>query len=114
MYSVVCALFSLVEEAIQQIVFRTQWIIIRLEEGHSSPVVKTYNNLLTGIHRDPTRCPEIEFLEETQTKERVFLLAIKKPLQLRLEIFISSNSCNLNTYFYSSFTVHCKGERKKT
>ncbi len=49
-YTVVCALFSLVEEAIQQIVFRTQWIIIRVEEGHSSPVVKTYN--------DPTRCPD--------------------------------------------------------
>jgi hypothetical protein len=52
MYSVVCALFSLVEEAIQQTVFRTQWIIIRVEEGHSSPVVKTYNDPFNGIHRE--------------------------------------------------------------
>ncbi len=46
--------------------------------------------------------PEVELLDEIQTKVfRIFL--IQSPLQLSLEIFISSNSSNL-----------CKVERRKT
>jgi hypothetical protein len=36
------------------------------------------------------------------------------PLQLCLNIYISSNSRNLLPFLYSSATVHCKGERRKT
>jgi hypothetical protein len=72
----------------------------------------------------PLFCREAEFLDEIQTKIlRGVLLAItQSPLQLCLEISIYSNSRNPLcissnpplTYFYSSISVHCKWERRKT
>jgi hypothetical protein len=62
-----------------------------------------------------TACPEAEFLSEIQTKIlTVFFLAIHSHLYsfalrfLFLQIHATSYS------FYSSVTVHCTGERRKT
>jgi hypothetical protein len=53
-------------------------------------------------------CPEAEFLKEIQTKVlRVFLLVIQSPLQLCLEISISSDSHNLSQFLL--YTVKEKG-----
>jgi hypothetical protein len=50
---------------------------------------------------------EAEFLEEIQTKVfRDFLLVIQSPVQLCLEIFISSNHA-ISYSFYSSVAVPC-------
>ncbi len=61
-------------------------------------------------------------LGRNSDKVLIFSSYSQSPLQLCLEISISSNSCNLLcissnsliTYFNSSVNVHCKGERRKT
>jgi hypothetical protein len=78
-------------------------------------IFNDHKNVPPYLEMDPLEIftnPEAEFLEEIQKKFlRVFHLTIHMhPLQLCLEISISSNSRNL----LSSVTVHCKGERRKT
>ena len=58
---------------------------------------------------------EAEFLDEIQTKVlRVFLLAIHSDLYSFALRFIFLQNHATSYSFYSSATVHCKGERRKT
>jgi hypothetical protein len=59
-------------------------------------------------------CPEAEFLDEIQTKVlRVFLLAITVSSTALPWDFCFFRLTQPLTVFYSSVTVHCKGERRK-
>ncbi len=61
------------------------------------------------------RWPEAEFLDENQKKVlRVFLLAIHSHLYSFALRFLFLQTHATSYSFYSSFNVHCKGERRKT
>jgi len=59
--------------------------------------------------------PEAKFLDEIQTKVlRVFLLAIHSHLYRFVLRFLFLQTHATSSGFYSSVTVHCKRERRKT
>jgi hypothetical protein len=71
-----------------------------------------------GVRKNPRweeGNPEAEFLDEIQTKVlKVSPLAIHRHIYnsaLRF-LFLQTHATSYN--FYSSVTVHCKGERRKT
>jgi hypothetical protein len=62
-----------------------------------------------------TEQKEAEFMDEIQTKvSRVFLLAIHSHLYSSALRFLFPQTHTTSYSFYSSVTVHYKGERRKT
>ncbi len=62
-----------------------------------------------------TQCTEAEFVDEIQIKVwKVFLLAIHSHLYSFALRFLFLQTLATSYSLYSSVTVHCKGERKKT
>ncbi len=71
--------------------------------------------ILWSSHLKEGSRPEAEFLDEIQTKVlRVFLLAIHSHLYSFALRFMFLRTHPTSYRFYSSFTIHCKGERRKT
>jgi hypothetical protein len=72
-------------------------------------------NCLHSLESLQTQTTEAEFLDEVQTKVfRVFLLAIHSHLCSFAMRFLFLQTHGTSYSFYSSVTVHCKGERRKT
>jgi hypothetical protein len=73
-------------------------------------------NCLHSLESLQTQTPEAEFLNEIPDKSLllVFILAIHSHLCSFALRFLFLQTHGTSYSFYSSVTVHCKGERRKT